>query len=349
MKNTATNRELIGFNDLPMMLIGIPILGVLIPFMFYDRSISDPWLHQFLGTIISLGYTLLYWSICRAIKIKSHRLYPSIELEPRRILVQFCIIVLSVSIVSAVMSLSLKHFLIKQFEPNILQLLKDVGVALFVAALVITCYEAVYFFQRYKRSVVDAELLQQEMMRSQLSALKSQVNPHFLFNSLNTLVNVIPEDADLAVDLVRKLSKVYRYILEIRDRELITLKEELEFLNAYIFLQKARFGKNLKVNIEIDEGLLKMQIVPLSLQMLMENAIKHNVVSTEKPLVVSIKMENGNKLVIKNNLQLKQQVMDSTGTGLENISNRYKFIANKEVTQIVTTNSFIVTLPLLQP
>lgn len=169
-----------------------------------------------------------------------------------------------------------------------------------------------------------------------------------MFNSLNTLVSVIPENPDLAVDFVRKLSKVYRYILEIRDRELIPLREELDFLNAYIFLQKSRFGDSLIVNVHINEHLLDDRIVPLSLQMLMENALKHNIVSVEKPLTVSVESEKDEFLVIKNNLQLKKQVMDSTGTGLQNISNRYQFIANRRVETIVTASSFIVTLPLIK-
>lgn len=219
---------------------------------------------------------------------------------------------------------------------------------LFNSILVISIYEAVYFMKRYMHSAAEAEQLKREMVQSQLETLKNQVNPHFLFNSLNTLVSIIPDDRDVAVEFVRKLSKVYRYILEINDRELILLREELEFLNSYIFLQKIRFGDNLVVKMEIPEHLLEHQVVPLSLQMLLENALKHNVVSTEKPLHIEIYIgKNDQTLVVRNNLQLKQQVLDSTGTGLKNIRNRYHFASGREVETIVTTSAFIVALPLI--
>jgi LytS/YehU family sensor histidine kinase len=220
--------------------------------------------------------------------------------------------------------------------------------ALFNSLLVISVYEAIYFMKRYMHSVAETEQLKREMVQSQLETLKNQVNPHFLFNSLNTLVSIIPDDRDVAVEFVRKLSKVYRYILEIKDRELILLSEELEFLNAYIFLQKIRFGDNLVIKLEVPPHLMEHQVVPLSLQMLLENALKHNVVSTEKPLHIEIYIgKDDQTLVVRNNLQLKQQVIDSTGTGLKNIRNRYHFASGREVETIVTTSAFIVALPLI--
>jgi LytS/YehU family sensor histidine kinase len=194
---------------------------------------------------------------------------------------------------------------------------------------------------------VEKQKLKRMNMQSQLEGLKNQVNPHFLFNSLNTLTYLIPENSEKSVHFVQQLSKVYRYILEIRDKKLILLEEELNFLNAYTFLLKERFGKNLHIKIDIPEVHLNDKIIPLSLQILFENAIKHNIISSEKPLFMEVFIENGNKLIVKNNLQKKNQVMNSTKLGLQNIKNRYRFFSEKEVEVIVTQESFIVILPMI--
>ncbi len=195
---------------------------------------------------------------------------------------------------------------------------------------------------------MEKEKLERENIQSQLEGLKNQVNPHFLFNSLNTLTYIIPEDQNLAVRFVQQLSKVYRYILEIRDRKLICLSEELAFLDAYVFLLKDRFGENFKIDINIPESYLNLKVVPLSLQILMENAIKHNIISALKPLRVEVFIENNLKLIVKNNLQKKNHVMNSTKVGLQNIKNRYSFFSDQKVEVFATTDSFVVSIPLIQ-
>ena len=184
-------------------------------------------------------------------------------------------------------------------------------------------------------------------MQSQLEGLKNQVNPHFLFNSLNTLTYLIPENADKSVHFVQQLSKVYRYILELKDKELISLEEELRFLDAYTFLLKERFGENLCVEIDIPDEFLNKNIIPLSLQILCENAIKHNIISSQKPLCLKVFIQNEDKLIVKNNLQKKNQEMNSTRLGLQNIKNRYRFFSEKEVEVIATQEEFVVVLPLI--
>jgi LytS/YehU family sensor histidine kinase len=173
------------------------------------------------------------------------------------------------------------------------------------------------------------------------------VNPHFLFNSLNTLITLIPEDPQLAVAFVQKLSNVYRYVLQNKDKELVTLAEEMKVAEAYLFLLKTRFGENLRVHTDIPPGQLGKFIAPLTLQMLLENAIKHNVVSAEKPLHIDLYVEKDEVLVVKNNLQRKSSVPDSTQTGLANISQRYRLLCQQAVEVVVTASNFMVVLPLL--
>jgi len=145
---------------------------------------------------------------------------------------------------------------------------------------------------------------------------------------------------------VEKLSKVYRYILEIKDKELVTLAEEMAFLNAYLFLLKERFEENLQVDISIPEEHLNKKVLPLSLQLLIENAIKHNITSTEQPLFITVMIKEG-KLFVENKLQRKNQVMHSTKTGLENIKSRYSFFTKVRVLVDETAERFTVALPLI--
>jgi LytS/YehU family sensor histidine kinase len=140
---------------------------------------------------------------------------------------------------------------------------------------------------------------------------------------------------------------VYRYVLESRDTRLIPLHEELMFLKSYIFLQRERFGDNLKVEMHGLEGRENTAIVPLTLQILFENAIKHNVISSEKPLTVEVMAENGH-LIVRNNLQKKNQVMDSTGVGLQNIRDRYRMLTDQDVNVIMSQQYFTVVLPLVE-
>ena len=178
---------------------------------------------------------------------------------------------------------------------------------IFCTLTVVAIYESIYFMNELRKSVEEKEMLKRESLKAQLNALKTQVNPHFLFNNLNTLSSVIPENPKLAVDFVQQLSKVYRHILEVKDEQSILLKEELDVMKAYAFLLQTRFGDNLDVIINVPEEKLKKRIVPLSLQILMENAIKHNIVSSDKPLRIDVFAENG-RLVVSNNLQKKEPV-----------------------------------------
>ncbi|MBK6946755.1 MAG: histidine kinase [Haliscomenobacter sp.] len=167
-----------------------------------------------------------------------------------------------------------------------------------------------------------------------------------MFNSLNTLIYLIPESPERAVEFVQKLAKVYRYVLEIQDKKLIALSEELSFLKAFTHLLKERFGDGFEVHVQVDEQAYGLQIVPLSLQILVENALKHNVVSVEKPLHIRIEDKNG-FLEIRNNLQLREPAGGSTKLGLLNIRNRFAFFSDRQVDIWQNTEEFCVILPLL--
>jgi hypothetical protein len=201
------------------------------------------------------------------------------------------------------------------------------------------------FLIQWKKSAVDAEVAKKESLAAQYESLKNQVNPHFLFNSLNTLTNLVYEDAEKAARFIKQLSEVYRYVLSSKEKELVPLTEELSFLKSYIFLQQIRFGEKLSVTVEIPHS--KGLIVPLALQLLIENAIKHNVIAEDQPLTIKI-CGTRNSIIVENNLQRKSVVAEeSPGIGLENIKGRYAFLTNEKVKIEESEKAFKVEIPLL--
>jgi PAS domain S-box-containing protein len=188
--------------------------------------------------------------------------------------------------------------------------------------------------------------LQKENLQSQFEVLRQQVNPHFLFNSLNVLTSLIKLEPDLAEKFTEHLSKVYRYVLENKEKDLVKLRTELEFLEAYIFLLNIRFMDKIVIKVNIGESENELMILPLALQLLIENAIKHNAMSKKNPLLIEIFIEEGNILKVVNNLQERESHMASTGLGLKNIEHRYKLLELPTPEFIKTETHFIAKVPL---
>ena len=202
------------------------------------------------------------------------------------------------------------------------------------------------FFISWRQAAINLEKLKSEQLASQYETLKSQVNPHFLFNSLNVLTSLVHQDPDTAVKFIKKLSEVYRFVLDSRKQEVIDLATELKFVEDYLFLQKIRFGANLRFDIKVPKESMGKLVPPLSLQMLTENAIKHNEVSAEFPLDIQITAE-GDRVTVSNTLRPKKTREVSPGTGLDNIRDRYEFLSGKKVVVDESNGKFEVRLPLL--
>lgn len=204
------------------------------------------------------------------------------------------------------------------------------------------------FFTEYKKQREEAEALRAASEQAQIQLLKNQVNPHFLFNNLNVLSAMVIRDNPDANKFIEEFSKVYRYILNNQDKELVSLQTELDFVEPYLYLLKKRFTEGLHISISIPEHYKHFQLVPASLQLLVENAIKHNVVSRSKPLHIHIHGNGNQTLVVSNNLQPRQTVEDSMRIGLQNIHKRYSIISGRNVEVIKTKDTFEVLLPLLE-
>lgn len=199
------------------------------------------------------------------------------------------------------------------------------------------------FLLNWKQAAIDIERMKTEQVASQYESLKNQVNPHFLFNSLNALSSLVYDDQKAAVQFIRKLSEVYRYVLDKKDQEVVPVKDEMAFVESYIYLQKIRFGDNLQLKIEGEES--SGFVPPLAIQVLVENAIKHNVVSSAKPLEIKIQYKRAD-IEVSNVINLKK-TKDSTGTGLENLKARYAYLSNVPVDISDKEGVFKVLLPVL--
>lgn len=218
-------------------------------------------------------------------------------------------------------------------------------VQILIIVYVFSLVTGVEFFKMWREGLIRQESMQRKALELQLEALKNQVNPHFLFNSLNTLTTLVHRDPDMAVRLIIQLSDSYRYLLEQKDKKIVEWATEKQFVENYLDLQQMRFADNIQVQIETG-GNVDFYVVPLSVQMLVENAIKHNVITSDEPLHISIFTED-NYLIVRNNLQGKSSVEKKGNVGLENIKLQYEILAGRKIEVSKEDGFFIVKLPMI--
>lgn len=339
MKTAIT--QCLGFDDRLLRLIGIPVSAALIPLVFFKGVPYTPYIF-----INSMLFTAAIWEGVRGIFIKVTQRFPHFEQWRRRLAWIAGLSIVYVGVACATVGSVLRVVLPETWIASIQDNVRESYMASYFMLLTIgAIYESMRFFTLWKTALLEKEQAEQARLAGQLEGLRNQVNPHFLFNSLNTLIYLIPEAPERAVRFVQQLSKVYRYVLESRDAQLIALREELRFLDAYVFLLRERFGDSLHIDLRANSLPPDTAIVPLTLQMLFENAIKHNIISADKPLRIEVFPENGH-LIVRNNLQRKNQVMHSTGVGLENIRLRYRILTGREVEVMPSEQHFTVALPL---
>lgn len=213
---------------------------------------------------------------------------------------------------------------------------------------IFSIYFGIHFLKAWKKSELETEKLQKESVRSQLEALRNHLDPHFLFNNLNILSTLIDKNKALSKEYLEKFAEVYRIILQNEVSELITLKKELDFIKSYLYLIKIRFQDDINIDLDVPDHLKMKMIPPLSIQMLIENCIKHNAITETSPLMISIRTEKDKFLVIKNNLKPKKNHNAKKSSGLKNISNRYSYFTDEKLTVDKSATHFTVKIPLLE-
>ncbi len=299
-----------------------------------------------LDLILITVIVMIIWEGNKTIDRKLNIKYSWIESPQKRLLLQSIAFTIFTSV-----SLFLLMYTLHQMRFGDGRLINRKMEEIFFPALVfalalIAVYTSSQFFIAWKKSLIDIEKYKAETANAELKNLKSQINPHFLFNNLSVLTALVYQDQDKAAAFINELSKVYRYALDNKNDELVTLQEELNFLQHYIYLLKIRFENSIVFNININEDQKQYYLPPMCLQMLVENAIQHNEASQAMPLQISIHAEN-NSLYIENILQARSDFSSSSKTGLKNIQSRFEFFTDAKVEILKTGKFFKVTLPLI--
>lgn len=254
------------------------------------------------------------------------------------------------TVLSAIISFSLIRLWLGQ-EPSSGQFVAFKLTVLFAMRvnLFMHCINAIIFYIRqYQQKVLESETLRRVNAQAELAEIKNSINPHFLFNNLNVLSSLVMQHSKDANRFIEAFSSVYRYILNSRHKELVSIQEELELLEPYCFLLQTRFGESLHIRIDIPSDVKSLCLVPVTLQLLVENAIKHNILSKQTPLFINIKYIDNHTLNVSNNLQLKTIREPSTNFGLESISKRYQLITGKDIEQLISNENFVVVIPLIK-
>ncbi len=307
----------LAFNSLMLLDLFLAFLFLVSIFWVHTRISSlmtletfdrlHPMLKAFMEGALVIASTLALLSLVFYFPL--HLLFPDVYLPPGRLR--------TVAVVSTIISLFFYYFVEREQSQK-----------------------------KFQVELLRSAQLQQENFKAQLQSLKNQVDPHFLFNSLNVLRSLIRKDQDQAEEFVLRLSDIYRSFLDHSHELLVPLHQEMELVQAYLYLLSARFGDNLRFKTDVSEEFMNLLLPPGSLQMLIENAIKHNGSTSQKPLLICIYTEE-NKLVVKNKLQPRLESVQSTKTGLNNITSRYRYLTDEVVDIVRTSEEFIVKLPLL--
>lgn len=327
-------------------------IGTVLLSLLYTTSVNlsvileeqRPWLKQYLTDFV---FIVICWSIAREIIFYCRIKFPGIKNTTRRVAMLFVSIVLISFIEGFLIVYVLNYTDYYELSFTKTDFFYTSGLILVFTMMIIAVYESLYSVNEWNKLAVESEALKRENLQSQLESLKEQVKPHFLFNSLSTLIGLIDEDKVRAKKFVEELAFVYRYLLQSNEKELITLAEELTFIKAYYFLLKTRFEERLMLDIYVDKEAAQQMIPPLTLQILLENAVKHNTISQDNPLRIVISQKDNNHVIVSNNLQRKPQPIYSTQTGLANIAAKYKLMQQPAPEIVETMKEFSVQITLI--
>ena len=324
------------------------IVGVMISFLL-EYIVKPPVREhsKFFGILTSVIITILVWEGNLRIDHWMNLKFPWEKKPVKRVLVQLPVTMVFSAFLIYLSMLGFDEYVCKMpvsSKATFMSIAVIVGVM--VSIILLSVEIGIQFFGNWKNSLVEIEKYKTESLQAQLQNLKNQINPHFLFNNMSVLSSLVYKDQDKAVDFINQLSKVYRYLLDNKDNELVTLEDELTFIESYTYLLKIRFDTNIKFEVEVGEDSLRKLLPPMALQILVENAIKHNEISEEQPLTVSIRIKD-EMLQVSNNLQLRINSEPGCKTGLKNINDRYNYFTAIPVEVIQNQTSFIVKIPLL--
>lgn len=293
---------------------------------------------------VFIGFSIMAYPIIELVKVLNNRV-PWSSSWLNRVLVNIVLIIL-ISIITALFFALFPNQLVDSNEQILSLVLKYFTFSFIACMTFVLLIEAVVFFNDREAMLKKNEKLIQENLTTKFEVLKNQINPHFLFNNLNVLSSLVYKDPKQADRFILEFSNIYRYILDMQNESTVTVEKEMKFLDSYIYLLEQRFRDSLKIERKITDESLAKRLPPLTMQLLMENAIKHNVFSADQPLEISID-DQSDKIIFGNKIIPREQNPESSGIGLSNIKERYSLISTKSPSITSSDGYFIVELPLL--
>jgi sensor histidine kinase YesM len=331
-----------------MVMIMPPVALVLNYFLFGKQYFLDARIF-ILSTLLSLSVLVLVYISCGMVATVLLNRFPKYHQTFKRIGLSLLAYIIIMIAAITIIFLGYDYIGFLGYEINWNTYGKVLMVGVMSNVLATSINEGASFYEKWRVMVDEAENLKKENLQSQLEGLKGQVNPHFLFNSLNSLSSLIADEPEKAEKFLDEMSKVYRYLLRNNEEGLATLDKEMQFMQSYFHMLKTRYGEGLDMEMRIHEQYLKYQVPPLTLQMLVENAVKHNMILKDSPLQILIMTTNSGKLVVSNNLQRKGRNISSNKVGLSNIAKKYELMREEEITVQDDGKEFSVAVPLIQP
>jgi sensor histidine kinase YesM len=335
-------------NDIGFRLILIPVLGISIPLVtgMIDHSAFSLWKFK-LSYVYTIGIAFVIWEGNRYLLFTLRSYFDWFNKPVKKIVA----LILAISFYTIPISALLLVIWYKIFNAGKVNwtVITTATLLIMICVIFIThVYETVFLVREAESEKVKKEQLERARAEAELEALKNQIDPHFIFNSLNTLSHLIEETPQKAKHFNDNLADVYRYILQNKGRELVLLREEMVFLNDYFSLLKIRFESAVQLSIYVSDELFDLYLIPpISLQILLENAIKHNEFSDTLPLLITIDIKN-DELVIRNQVRKKTLRKASSKIGLNNLGERYRLTTNKEISIKEEEQEFVVSLPVLK-
>ncbi|MBO0936050.1 histidine kinase [Fibrella sp. HMF5335] len=336
-------------NDTRLRLLGPLGLYLFVAVFFrLDWYLKLPLDKLLINDPIALFWGLVCWQIARWVVLQVQAQYPGLpNTRTRLVWLLACLpvlVLLAWFLRHATRFLADGQFL---YFGSAVELSRTIGIQLFYHFIYFTVYEGWYILRQWQRETVEANALDNASLQSQILSLQHQVNPHFLFNSLNSLSALIADDPDRAELFLDELTTVFRYLLQASSQPSITLGDELAFVRAYSHLLQARYDAGLQLEVAVEASQEQAHLVPLTLQTLIENAIRYNIILPEQPLRIRIYTEQG-RLFVANTLQRKTLRVATAGSGLTNLAMRYKLTNHGQLAINETAGWFVVSLPLVR-
>ncbi|QHW00207.1 sensor histidine kinase [Spirosoma endbachense] len=334
-------------NDRWLRLVGIPLVSIVSNFIFFQPDNDAHHISRWMALGVSLVECVLIWEMARMGIIRARRHYPKLSQTTPRIIEQVVWFTVTTIIqrVGIVYLYDVTEFWGYPMSARAYWL--NTLIPFLFTVPMATIYEAMYLYRQWWVTYYEAEQLKKQALQSQLDSLKAQINPHFLFNSLSTLSSLVSENPKQAERFIEELALVYRYVLQTNEQPLTTLDSELQFIRAYFHLLQMRFGRSVELEVSVDEQYYSLLIPPLTLQLLVENAVKHNAALPNRPLVIRIYTDQARRLFVSNTVRKKQNLVPSNRTGLANITAKYRLLGQPAVVVEQTDEHFQVMIPLI--